>query len=85
MSGEQIPGQMTVDECIDEAVGGYTVVFEVVYDAKTERQARLCGLRDGETLFQQYDVLAVTVDGKKPADELFPLTKAYLDSRAEME
>ena len=70
---------------VHEEAEGYTVVFEVVYDAQTERQARLCGLRDGETLFQQYDVLAVTVDGKKPADELFPLTKAYLDSKAEPE
>jgi hypothetical protein len=63
---------------------GYVVVLEVEYDAQTEREARLRALRDAETLFQQYDVLAVTADGKKPADELFPLTKAYLDSKAEL-
>jgi hypothetical protein len=62
---------------------GYVVVLEVEYDAKTEREARLRALRDAETLFQQYDVLSVTADGKKSADELFPLTKAYLESKAE--
>ena len=63
---------------------GYVVVLEVEYDARTEREARLRALRDAETLFQQSDVLAVTADGKKPADELFPITKAYLDSKAEL-
>lgn len=45
---------------------GLTVVLEIVYDAQTEREARLRALRDAETLFQQYDVLAVTADAKKP-------------------
>lgn len=63
---------------------GYVVVLEVEYDARTEREARLRAHRDAEYLFQQPDVLAVTADGKKPAAELFPLTKAYLDSKAEL-
>ena len=84
MSGEQIPGQMTVEECIADAAQGYVVTLTVEYDAKTESEARSRALRDAEMLFQQSDVLAVTADGKKPADELFPLTKAYLDSEAEL-
>ena len=79
-----IPGQMTVDECIEEAARGYVVVIEVEYDARTEREARLRAHRDAEYLFQQPDVLAVTADDKKPADALFPITKAYLDSRTEL-
>ena len=63
---------------------GFTVVLTVEYDAQTESEARSRALRDAEMLFQQSDVLAVTADGKKPADELFPLTKAYLDSEAEL-
>ena len=64
---------------------GYVVVLEVEYDAQSEREARTRALRDATTLFNQSDVLAVTVDGKKPAEELFPLTKAYLESKAELE
>ena len=64
---------------------GYVVTLTVEYDAQTESEARARALRDAEMLFQQSDVLAVTADGKKPADELFPLTKAYLDSEAELE
>jgi len=63
---------------------GYLVTLTVEYDAQTESEARSRALRDAEMLFQQSDVLAVTADGKKPADELFPLTKAYLDSEAEL-
>ena len=63
---------------------GFVVVLEIEYDAQTEREARLRAHRDAETLFQQYDVLSVTADGKKPADWLFPITKAYLDSKAEL-
>ena len=66
-------------------MSGFTVVLTVEYDAQTESEARARALRDAEMLFQQSDVLAVTADGKKPADELFPLTRAYLDSKAELE
>ena len=66
-------------------MSGFTVVLTVEYDAQTESEARARALRDAEMLFQQSDVLAVTADGKKPADELFPLTKTYLDSKAELE
>jgi len=62
---------------------GYLVTLTIEYDAQTEREARLRAHRDAEYLFQQPDVLSVTADGKKPADELFPLTKVYLDSKAE--
>ena len=65
-------------------MSGFTVVLTVEYDAQTESEARARALRDAEMLFQQSDVLAVTADGKKPADELFPLTKTYLDSKAEL-
>ena len=65
--------------------GGFVVTLEVEYDAQTEREARTRALRDATTLFNQSDVLAVTVDGKKLAEELFPLTKAYLDSKTELE
>jgi len=67
-----------------ETPSGFVATFEVEYDAQTEREARSRALRDAEYLFQQPDVLAVTVDGKKTADELFPLTKAYLDNEAEL-
>ena len=67
-----------------ETPSGYVVTLEVEYDAQTEREARLRAHRDAEYLFQQPDVLSVTADGKKPADELFPLTKTYLDSKAEL-
>jgi hypothetical protein len=62
---------------------GFRVLIEVEYDAHTENEARLRALRDAETLIQQYDVLAVTVGPKgEMAGELFPLTKAYLESKA---
>jgi hypothetical protein len=63
---------------------GYVVVLEVEYDAQTEREARLRALRDAEYLIQQSDVLAVRVGPKdRIAGELYPLTKAYLESKAE--
>lgn len=57
------------------------VVFEVEYDAHTEREARLRAQRDAERLFQQDDVLSVNVDAKRPPSELYPITSAYLNER----
>lgn len=62
---------------------GFLVILEVEYDAQTEREARSRALRDAELLFGQEDVLSVSVGPKaEMAGELFPLTKAYLDSKS---
>lgn len=61
---------------------GFQVELIVEYDAQTEQEARSRALRDANYLFEQPDVLAVTVDKAQSPDELFPLTKAYLESKA---
>jgi hypothetical protein len=61
---------------------GYVIALKIEYDAQTEREAHSRALRDAEYLFQQSDVLSVTAG---PPDELFPLTKTYLESKAGLE
>lgn len=52
-------------------------VFEIEYAVETEEEARALAERDASRLFQQDDVLAVSV-GPRETPEL-PITERYLE------
>lgn len=58
--------------------GVVTVIHEVEYLTDSEEVARRLAARDAKHLFQQEDVLAVTVDLKRPRASELPITERYL-------